>query len=109
MHQRARRWLGGLATLTVGMLGATIILKNKRANRTSAAAGRQRDVVALNVADVWARPGMNVTFRAEVMPGRERAARTFRVASLLNQQRVRLEGVAGEHTENEFEPLRRDR
>ena len=109
MHQRARRWLGGLATLTVGMLGATIILKGKRAGRTSVAAGKQRDVVVLNAADVWARPGMCVTFRAEVMPGRERAARTFRVAALLNQQRVRLEGVTGEHTENEFEPHRRDR
>ncbi|MGH9945216.1 MAG: hypothetical protein ACRD9R_22930 [Pyrinomonadaceae bacterium] len=57
-------------------------------------------------ADRWARPGMRVTFRAEVMPGREREARTFRVAQLLSSDRVVLDGVAGEHSENEFEPVR---
>ena len=56
--------------------------------------------------DSWARPGMDVTFRAELMPGRERAGRTFRVAELLPSGRVRLEGTAGEHAENEFEPAR---
>jgi hypothetical protein len=49
---------------------------------------------------------MSVTFRGELMPGRQRAERTFRVVELLPSGRVRLEGVAGEHTENEFEQLR---
>jgi hypothetical protein len=49
---------------------------------------------------------MSVTFRGELMPGRQRAERTFRVAELLPSGRVRLEGVAGEHTENEFEQVR---
>lgn len=56
--------------------------------------------------DKWARPGMSVTFRAELMLGRERPARTFRVAELLASGRIRLEGFAGEHTESEFEPQR---
>ena len=30
-------------------------------------------------ANVWARPGMTVTFRAELMPGRDREARTAKV------------------------------
>ncbi len=54
----------------------------------------------------WARPGMNVTFRGELMPGRQRAERTFRIAELLPSGRVLLEGVAGEHTEHEFEQVR---
>ena len=57
-------------------------------------------------ADKWARPGMSVTFRAELMPGRDRAERTFRVVKMLPSRRVTLEGFAGEHTETEFEPLR---
>ena len=52
---------------------------------------------------VWARPGMRVTFRAELMPGRVRAERSFRIASVLPRGRVHLEGIAGEHTETEFE------
>jgi len=53
--------------------------------------------------DVWARPGMEVTFRAELMPGRERDDRTFRVKELLPSGRVLLHGVDGEHAEKEFE------
>ncbi len=56
--------------------------------------------------DRWARPGMEVTFRAELMPGRSRAERAFRVTSLLPSGRVTLEGVSGEHAESEFEPPR---
>ncbi|MDQ3754860.1 MAG: hypothetical protein M3371_09030 [Acidobacteriota bacterium] len=59
-------------------------------------------------ADRWARPGMPVTFRAELMPGRDRQERTFRVLKLLPSNRVLLNGVAGEHTEQEFEPVRYD-
>ncbi len=52
---------------------------------------------------VWARPGMKVTFRAELMLGRDRAERTFIVTTLLPNNRVALQGFAGEHAENEFE------
>ena len=59
--------------------------------------------------DVWARPGMTVTFRAELMPGRDRHDRTFRVKELLSSGRVSLHGVDGEHAEKEFEPVQFDR
>jgi hypothetical protein len=61
------------------------------------------------VGDVWARPGMPVTFRAELMPGRERNRRTYRVKELLSSGRVSLHGVDGEHAEKEFEPIQFDR
>lgn len=54
----------------------------------------------------WARAGMRLTFRAEVMPGRERAERTFLVARVLASGRVELIGMAGQHTETEFEQSR---
>lgn len=53
--------------------------------------------------DRWARPGMTVTFRAELMPGRDTAERTFKIADLLPSGRVLLDRVAGEHAQNEFE------
>ena len=55
---------------------------------------------------VWARPGMSVTFRAELMPGRAAENRTFRVKAVLINGRVTLHDFAGEHSENEFEPIR---
>jgi hypothetical protein len=61
------------------------------------------------VGDVWARPGMPVTFRAELMPGRDRHERTFRVKELLSSGRVSLHDAAGEHAEKEFEPVQFDR
>jgi hypothetical protein len=59
--------------------------------------------------DQWARPGMKVVFRAELKPGRDASERTVRVVELLSNGRVLLEGVAGEHTESEFEPVRNSR
>lgn len=56
--------------------------------------------------NVWARPGMRVVFRAELMPGRDASERTFQVTSLLPSGRVVLEGVTGEHAQREFEPVR---
>jgi len=56
--------------------------------------------------DVWARPGMSVTFRAELMPGRDRLERTFRVKELLSSGRVLLHETGGEHAEREFEEIR---
>lgn len=49
---------------------------------------------------------MPLTFRAEVMPGRESAERTFTVAKVLESGRVELVGMLGQHAETEFEPLR---
>jgi hypothetical protein len=40
------------------------------------------------------------------MPGRETAERTFIVARVLSNKRVELTGLAGEHTEAEFETRR---
>ena len=56
--------------------------------------------------NVWARPGMSVTFRAELMPGLEAERRTFRVKTVHENGRVTLHNFEGEHSENEFEPLR---
>ena len=64
---------------------------------------------AKHAGNVWARPGMQVTFRAELMPGRDRNERTFRVKELLASGRVSLHGVDGEHAAKEFEPVQFDR
>jgi hypothetical protein len=49
---------------------------------------------------------MSVTFRAELMPGRNRDERTFKVTQLLPSGRVLLDRATGEHAENEFERAR---
>jgi hypothetical protein len=54
----------------------------------------------------WAKPGMRLTFRAEVMPGREPAERMFTVTRVLANGRVELRGLFGQHTEKEFESVR---
>jgi hypothetical protein len=51
----------------------------------------------------WASVGARVTFRAEVMPGRDQTERTFEVARVVASGRVELIGLAGEHAETEFE------
>jgi hypothetical protein len=98
MKERTKKRLGRLALAfgSAGTLGLVYVLyKNRRQNQEDSASR-------------WARPGMWVTFRAELMPGRDAEARTYRVQELLPHQRVRLEGFAGEHTRDEFEPLRFD-
>ncbi len=55
--------------------------------------------------NIWARPGMAVIFRAEVMPGKNREERTFRITEVLRNGRVKLHDFAGEHRENEFEAI----
>lgn len=55
--------------------------------------------------NVWARPEMQVTFRAEIMPGLSREKRTFRVKSVTPTGRVTLYDFIDEHGENEFEPI----
>lgn len=55
--------------------------------------------------NVWSRQGMNVTFRAEIMPGRSHEERTFRIEKVLPNGRVVLEDFLGEHREGAFEPI----
>ena len=55
--------------------------------------------------NVWARPEMSVVFRAEIMPGKNREQRTFRIKDVLGNGRVTLHSFPGEHRENSFEPI----
>lgn len=48
---------------------------------------------------------MNVIFRAEVMPGRTREQRTYRVEKVLSNGRVTLYDFPDEHREGAFEPI----
>ncbi len=54
----------------------------------------------------WATIGTRLTFRAEVMPGRESGERTFTLARVLSSGRVELTQLFGQHAETEFEPVR---
>jgi hypothetical protein len=101
MKKTTKRLLGGIA-LTAGALGAigAVLMRNNTGSR------RERRREKSRVADMWARPGMKVVFRAELMPGREASERTFRIADLLPSGRVLLEGATGEHAQREFEPIR---
>ena len=94
MKKRTGWWLGALAVTAVG--AATAFKKRNNVHEPKKV-------------DVWARPGMMVTFRAELMPGRESDDRTFRVKELLPSGRVSLHGVDGEHAEKEFERVSLDR
>jgi len=47
--------------------------------------------------------GMSMTFRAEVMPGRDRLARTFQVTKVLVNGRIELAELEGQHSLAEFE------
>ncbi len=51
---------------------------------------------------------MQVTFRAEIMPGRSREDRTYKIAQVKNNGRVILHNFEGEHLERAFEPIRFD-
>ncbi|MEP6707229.1 MAG: hypothetical protein ABJC05_06895 [Pyrinomonadaceae bacterium] len=54
----------------------------------------------------WAAAGMSLTFRGEVMPGRETVDRTFTVRRVLVNGRVELNGMDGQHNQQEFETAR---
>src|ERR1041385_5871519 len=97
MKKGTRRVLGGLA-LAAGAVGAAgAFIGRKKSLKTKRRSAKP--------ANVWARPGMTVTFRAEVMPGRERPERTARVKELLPSGRVTLFEVSGEHAQREFESI----
>jgi len=55
--------------------------------------------------NIWARPEMQVTFRAEIMPGRTREERTYRIETVLPNSRVTLHEFAGEFRETAFEEI----
>lgn len=55
--------------------------------------------------NLWARAGMSVTFRAEIMPGKSRSERTFRIETVMPNGRVVLQDFLGEHREGSFEPI----
>ena len=103
--RRGGHWLGalaGLAGLTAGAVGAALLLRRKGEAEKSKSIYpeyNRRDT------DRWARPGMPVTFRAELMPGRSRAERTSHVAEVLPNGRVTLEEFGGDHAESEFESI----
>lgn len=101
IKKSTKRLLGGLAVAAAG-LGAIGALVMNRKSRPKQRRLRERDVSR----DRWARPGMKVIFRAELMPGRDGSERTFQVTDLLPNGRVLLEGVSGEHAEKEFERVR---
>jgi hypothetical protein len=100
MRKNTKRLVGGIALAAgaIGAIGAVVMKRSYRKER----APRERD----KSADTWARPGMEVIFRAELMPGRHTSDRTFHVTTLLPSGRVLLDGVAGEHAQKEFQPIR---
>jgi hypothetical protein len=49
--------------------------------------------------------GMSVTFRAEVMPGRDKLDRTFQVTRVLANGRIELAELEGQHSLAEFERI----
>ena len=93
MKSETKRLLSSLA-VAAGTLGTAFLIRKKTKGREGAGV------------DKWARPGMLVTFRAELMPGHDGSERTFRIKTLLPSDRVLLEGIAGEHMKNEFERVR---
>ncbi len=54
---------------------------------------------------IWARPEMPIIFRAEIMPGKSREERTYRIREVMENGRVTLHNFSGEHRETEFEPV----
>jgi hypothetical protein len=101
MKRRIKRVVG-ITALALGALGATGAVLMKMKNLRGIRGGKRDD----KPANVWARPGMQVIFRAELMPGRDASERVFRVKELLPSGRVLLHDFAGEHNEKEFEQAR---
>jgi hypothetical protein len=66
---------------------------------------RKKKSVSTERSNVWARPEMLVTFKAEIMPGRSREQRTFRIKQVLSNGRIILYDFIGEHRQGAFEPI----
>jgi len=66
---------------------------------------RKKKAIPPAKANVWARPEMQVTFKAEIMPGRSREQRTFRIKEVLSNGRIILYDFIGEHRQGAFEPI----
>jgi hypothetical protein len=99
MKKGTKRLLGGLA-LAAGAVGAAgTFLKKKKTLGTKQQRAKE------NPGNRWARPGMTVTFRAELMPGRDREQRTARVKQLLPSGRVLLQEIEGELGQQEFDRI----
>lgn len=96
MKKDTKLLLGGLtiAAAAAGVIGAIMMKSDRKPKRRRA------------LQTAWARPGMTVTFRAELMPGRDAEQRTYKVMHLLPSGRVLLDRVAGEHAQKEFEQRR---
>jgi hypothetical protein len=93
MKKETKRLLSSIA-VAAGTLGTAFFVRKKVKGKGTTNGNR------------WARPGMLVTFRAELKPGLAASERTYRVKTLLPSDRVLLDGVAGEHMKNEFERAR---
>lgn len=93
MKRGTKRLLSSIA-VAAGTLGTALVIRKKVKGK------------AIVNGDKWARPGMLVTFRAELRPGRDRSERTHRIKTLLPSDRVLLDGVSGEHARGEFEQAR---
>jgi hypothetical protein len=93
MKSGTKRLLSSLA-VAAGTIGTAFFIRKRARNKEEANGSR------------WARPGMSVTFRAELMPGRDGSERTYSVKELLPSDRVLLDGVSGEHAKGEFERVR---
>jgi hypothetical protein len=100
MKKGTKRLLGGLA-FAAGAVGAASTFVKKQKKNMSSKQARAKEK------NVWARPGMQVTFRAELMPGRDREQRTARVKKVLPSGRVLLHEIDGEHAEKEFDDASR--
>jgi len=49
--------------------------------------------------------GSRLTFRAELMPGRDAIERTYEVSQLLSNGRIELANLEGQHSLAEFEAV----
>ena len=66
---------------------------------------KKQSPTAADKPNTWARPEMKVTFKAEIMPGRDREQRTFRIKAVLPNGRIILHDFIGEHRQGAFEPI----
>lgn len=66
---------------------------------------RKKSSETKSTTHVWARPEMQVTFRAEIMPGRTREERTYKIKTVRPNGRVTLYGFPDEHRQGEFERI----